>query len=149
MLEQQAQQAYESTKQELDAHTETMKQREAEVAKMRLRRTIPDWGQDKYAELRSYAESRGLDPKIFNDLTSAPLIEMINDSYSMSSASQSVDKAVAKRKQSRPQRRNAKRKPQDTRGKLAKARQDFNANPGQRGRFAEMKTQELQMERRR
>lgn len=146
MLEQQAQQAYDATAKQISEQKETLKQREAEVAKMRLRRTIPDWGNEKYNALRDYASQRGLDPQIFSDITSAPLIEMINDSMSMRTAGESVEKTVSRRK-AKPGKRHVKRQPRDARGKFQKAQQDFQNNPGQRGRFSEMKLQQLQMER--
>lgn len=142
-MEQQAQQAYQQHMHQQDEQVQQVRSRDAQIANMRLRRTIPNWGNEKLGELREYASSRGYDPKLFSEITSAPLIEMIEESYRLNNPSQTVERTAKKRTRGKPQRQ-AKRVDKSKRGEVKRANDAFAANPGQKGRFAAKRLAEFQ-----
>lgn len=125
------------------------KRREAEITRVRLARTIPGWGQEKYREMRQEAVNRGFTADEFNDKTDHRFFEMLHDSMLLRSASQTVGD-VRQSKLSKPPRggRNVQRQPRDSRGKFERAKRELHQNPGQKGRFAAMKREQLTRERR-
>ena len=142
-MEQQAQNAYQQHVQQQNEQMQQVRSRDAQIANMRLRRTIPDWGNEKLGELREYASSRGYDPKLFSEITSAPLIEMIEESFRLNNPSQKVERTAKKRTKGRPNRQ-AKRVDKSKRGDVKRANDAFAANPGQKGRFAAKRLAEFQ-----
>jgi hypothetical protein len=134
-----------ATKQRDDA-TAMRKQREAEITRIRLQRTIPNWSREKYAEMREFATQRGYTQEEFNDVTDHRLFELLHDSMQLRSASDTVSNVQRKRKADAPRGRGG-RAPRDKQGRYEKSRKEFHDNPNQKGRFAAMKAQELAKER--
>lgn len=125
---------------------DTSMAREAELTRTRLSKTIPGWSNELYSEIGQYAQSRGLDPQLFQSITNPAVMEMFFDSMQLRSAG-SKAKTVGKRRASKPQAQNAPRTGRDVRGRFASAKQNFESNPGQKGSFAAMKEAQLRMER--
>lgn len=121
--------------------------RKAEVARMRLSRTIPGWSREKHQELGSYALSRGYSAEEFNENLDYRFLELLHDSMQLNTASRTVKNVKRQRKAGQPAR-NARPQPRSADGKYRKAKQDFHENPNQRGRFAAMKLAEMRKERR-
>ena len=147
--EMQAQQfhgAYKQTNDMLNEREQQIRTRAAEVANLRLHRTIPNWGNEKLGQLREYAAQRGYDPKLFSEITSAPLIEMIEESYRLNNPSQTVERTAKKRTRGKGPQRQAKRVDKSKRGEVKRAQEAFKANPGQKGRFAAKRLAEFQAE---
>lgn len=124
------------------------RERKAEIARVRLARTIPNWGRQKHQELGEYAQSLGYSADEFNENLDYRFLEVLNDSMQLRRAGETV-KNVKRRKKAGGPARNAQTPVRGPDGKYRKAQQDFAANPGQKGRFAEMKMRELERERRR
>ena len=145
--EQQVMGALAHIKQQHKEAQEKQTKREADLALVRLRKTIPGWSNDKYRELGEYTQSRGLDPSLFNTVTNPAVIEMFHDSMMYRQAG-SKAKTVSKQKVSKPANANAPTRVRDARGKFVSAKQAFDAAPNERGAFAKMKEAQLAMERR-
>ena len=143
--EQQVSQALEQIKARQKQAYDTQMQREAELTRTRLKKTIPGWSNETYDGLREYAVSRGLDPTLFNSITNPAVIEMIHDSMQLRSAG-SKAKTLSKRKSQKLSTANSPTRVRDARGKFASAKQAFNDTPNQRGAFAKMKEAQLAME---
>ena len=62
--EAQAKQALEKITTQQQEQWKLRVEREAEITRTRLRRTIPNWSNELYGELGKYAESRGLSPAV-------------------------------------------------------------------------------------
>ena len=135
------------TKQEQEAK-QRERERKAEIARVRLARTIPNWSREKHRELGEYAMSRGFSQEEFAENLDYRFLEILNDSMQLRSAGDRVKQVRRKKKGSGP-RRNAANPERGTDGKFRKAQADFRNNPNQRGRFAEMKLQQLRKETRR
>lgn len=144
--ESQVMQALEQIKSKQKAAYDTQLQREAELSRTRLKKTIPGWGNELYGTLRDYSEKRGLDPMLFNAITNPAVIEMIHDSFAYRSAG-SKAKTVSKSKSQKLANANSPTRVRDARGKFASAAQAFNDSPNTRGAFAKMKEAQLAMER--
>lgn len=145
--EQQVTQALEQLKQQqMTAHQQRM-QRESELALTRLRKTIPGWSNETYGQLRDYAQSRGLDPVLFNAVTNPAVIEMIHDSMQLRSAGGKA-KSLSKRKSQKLSNANSPNRVRDARGKFVSAKQAFEQSPNTKGSFAKMKEAQLAMEKR-
>jgi hypothetical protein len=126
------------------------KNREAQIAQARLRKTIPDWSERKYQELRSYAVKRGYTVDEFNESTDYRYMELLHDSMMLHSADSTVRNVKRKRRRKPPAGgKNVDRSPNTARRREARAKKDFLDNPNQRGRFAAMKAEQLHRERRR
>ena len=143
--EAQAKQALEKITNQQQEQWKLRVEREAEITRTRLRRTIPNWSNELYGQLGKYAESRGLSPDLFNSITDAAVIEMIYDSFSMRTAGQKA-KTVSKRKSQKPAAQNKPVTQRDARGRFANAKANFEQNPNQRGAFAAMKEAQLRAE---
>ena len=124
------------------------RERKAEIARVRLARTIPNWSREKHRELGEYAMSRGFSQEEFSENLDYRFLEILNDSMQLRSASDKV-KQVRRKKKGYGPKRNAAMPERGTDGKFRKAQADFRNNPNQRGRFAEMKLQQLRKEPRR
>lgn len=158
----QARQAYvqlQQQKQALDARIDQIektrseaddkrRQREAEITRVRLSRTIPGWSHSKWQEMRGAAAERGYTADEFDKITDYRYFELLHDSMMLRSASQTVGD-VRLRKQPKPPRgRNKQRQPRSADGRFRKAQQEFRDSPNQKGKFAAMKFEDLQRERR-
>ena len=139
-------QALEHIKNQREQQYRVSMEREADLARTRLTKTIPGWSNEVYGEIGEYAHSRGLDPELFKTITNPAVIEMFHDSMQYRSAG-SKAKTVSKRKASKPQAQNKPVTARDARGRFANAKAQFEQNPGQRGSFAAMKEAQLRMER--
>lgn len=143
--EAQAQQALNQINNQQQQQWKLKVEREAELTRTRLRRTIPNWSNELYGQLAGYAESRGLSRELFNSITDAAVVEMIYDSFSLKTAGQKA-KTVSKRKTQKPAAQNKPMTQRDARGRFANAKANFEQNPNQRGAFAAMKEAQLRAE---
>ncbi len=122
------------------------RERRAEIARMRLTRTIPNWGKEKHRELGEYAMQRGYTAEEFNETLDYRFLELLNDSMQLHQAGDTIKQRRRQRKAAVP-KRDGKPLLRSADGRFKKAQQDFRANPNQRGRFADMKLAQLQKER--
>jgi hypothetical protein len=143
--EAQAQQALNQINEQQQQQWKLKVEREAELTRTRLKRTIPNWSNELYGALANYAEQRGLSRELFNSITDAAVIEMIYDSFSLKTAGQKA-KTLSKRKAQKPAAQNKPVTQRDARGRFANAKAHFEQNPNQRGAFAAMKEAQLRAE---
>lgn len=139
-MEQQAKAAWEEIKRRADETKDHVKKREAEIAKIRLKRTIPNWGNETYQQLRQFAVSQGMDARRFNDETDPVVIEALNALMVLRTAGNKVQ-SKSKRKAQAPRGKTG-RKPRDSRGRFQQI------VPNQKGSFAEKARARLEAERR-
>jgi hypothetical protein len=123
------------------------RERKAEIARVRLARTIPGWSREVHRELGEYAMSRGYTPEEFNENLDYRYLELLHDSMTLKRSAETVKRVRTQANNGGP-RRNSEVPERGSDGKFRKARSEFEANPGQKGRFAEMKMRQLQKERR-
>jgi hypothetical protein len=143
LLEQQSLAAYQEAM-AMDKQTrETVKKREAEIAKVRLRRSIPGWGNEVYGQLRQFAASRGMPPQTFNEITDPVLIEGMHAYMQLSMSGSSVQKRTT-RKGETPRGKAASRQNRSPEGRFA----TMQVEPNTRGSFAEKHKHRLAAERR-
>jgi hypothetical protein len=140
---QRTEQAYQQMQQAEQQQRETVKRREAEVAKIRLRRTIPNWSNEVYGELRDFAAERGMPAEAFNDITDPVVIEALHAYKQMSEGGNRVRKTKSKRRPQAPRNKAQRRQPRDERGKFARKE----VVPNQRGSFADKHRHRLAAER--
>jgi len=139
-MEQQAKAAWEQIQGQREETMAHVKQREAAIAKIRLRRTIPNWGNETYAKLREFAVNQGMPVKQFNDTTDPVVIEALHALMTLRTAGKNVQTKF-------------KRKAQAPRGKTGRVSRDARGRfaevvPNQRGTFAEKARQRLERESR-
>ena len=140
-MEQQAKSAWQQIKSQSDEAKAHMKQREAAIAKTRLKRTI-GLNNEVYSKLREHAVSLGMAPDTFNELTDPVIIEGLHALMQMQTAGNTVQTSN-KRRPNAPRNRTGARAPRDAQGKFAKAK----VEPNVRGSFAEKHRHRLAMER--
>lgn len=141
MIEQQANAAWDEVKRQKSEALQTVKSREAAIAKIRLKRTI-GLNNEVYGELREFAGQSGMAPEAFNQITDPVIMEWAADAMKFRNAGNKV-RVKDKRKAQVPRGRNAKQAPRDARGKFAKT----DLVPNQRGSFADKHKHRLAMER--
>lgn len=143
-MEQQAVAAWNEVKRRKDETLTHVKQREAAIAKVRLKRTIPNWGNETYAQLRQHAVESGMDVKEFNSITNPVLIEALHAQMVMRGAGNTVQK-FDKRKAKPPRGRGGSdaRQPRDVKGRYDR----MTVTPNQRGSFAAKAAERLRLER--
>ena len=124
------------------------RERKAEIARVRLARTIPNWSREKHRELGEYAQTRGFSPDEFNQNLDYRFLEILNDSMQLRRSADTVKQVRRQKKAGGPQR-NAPVAARGSDGKFRKAQEEFRAHPNQKGRFAEMKFRQLQKDRQR
>ena len=142
VLAQQADQAYQHMMQEQKSKLDEVKSREAAVAKIRLKRTIPNWGNEAYNGIREFASSVGMPAQEFNEITNPVIIEALHAYKQLREGASSVQK-LTNRKSSAPRGKAAKRQPRDERGQFMTKKTE----PNQRGSFADKHRHRLAMER--
>jgi hypothetical protein len=142
-MEQQAQAAYQQVTQVNEQTRDTAKQREAAIAKVRLKRTIPNWGNETYNALRSFAAERGMPVRVFNEITDPVLMEAIHAYQTMAQAGSSVQKVKSSRRPNAPRGRGKPGSQRNDRGQFAKKA----VEPNNRGSFADKHRHRLAMER--
>lgn len=122
------------------------RERQSEIARVRLNRTIPGWGEEKWSELGNYALSRGYSKEEYAESVDYRFLELLNDSMQLRQAGDKV-KEVKRQRKARGPKRNARAQPRSADGRYRQAEQAFHDNPNQRGRFAEMKLAQMRKER--
>ena len=158
----QYQQAYQSAQMQANQHAQLVeqiktqrdetrnlqKEREAEIAKERLKVRIPDWSGEKYQALGKIAEDYGYAPKEFFESTDHRLILLLNDVAASKDAAKAVETKVAKAKPKPPRTGSARPQERNERGQYKRAQKAFNETaPGTKGSFAAMKAAQLAAER--
>jgi hypothetical protein len=126
------------------------KKREAEIARVRLTRTIPGWGKEKYAEMREAALDRGYTPEEFGNITDHRYFELLHDSMTLRGADKTIENVTERTRAKRPRRGKGRVSEQsrDSGGRFQKRQREFKENPNQPGRFAAMAEERLRKERR-
>ena len=145
---QQHTQLVEQIKQEREETRKTQKDREAEIARERLKVRIPDWSGEKYRALGELATEFGYSEAEFFDSTDHRLILLLNEVATGKEAAKVVEKKVTKTKTKPPRTASARPQERNERGQFKKAQQEFNeTRPGTKGSFAAMKAAQLRAER--
>ena len=148
MQVQQHNQLVEQIKTEREATRKTQKDREAEIARERLKVRIPDWSGEKYRALGELATEYGYSESEFFDSTDHRLILLLNEVASGKEAAKVVEKKVAKTKTKPPRTSSARPQDRNERGQFKRAQQEFaETRPGTKGSFAQMKAAQLRAER--
>lgn len=148
MQVQQHNQLIEQIRTERDSTREKQKEREAEIARERLKVRIPDWSGEKYRALGEVAKDYGYSEKEFFDSTDHRLIVLLNEVAASKDAAKVVENKVTKTKTKQPRQGNARPQERNERGQFKRAQQAFNQNkPGTKGSFAAMKAAQLAAER--
>jgi len=140
---QQADQGYAQMKEVQDQEKGKLLQREAAIAKTRLSRSIPGWGNEVYGQIRDFAASAGMPAAEFNRITNPVLIEAMHAYQQIREGASTVQNIQTTRKTAAPRGKAARRQPRDARGKYARA----SVVPNQRGSFADKHRHRLAMER--
>lgn len=141
-------QLIEQIKSERDETRNIQKEREAEIAKERLKVRIPDWSGEKYQSLGKIAEDYGYSPKEFFDSTDHRLILLLNDVASSKDAAKAVERKVTKTKTKPPRQGNARPQDRNEKGQFRKAQEAFaESRPGTKGSFAAMRAAQFAAER--
>lgn len=158
----QYQQAFQSAQMQVNQHSQLVdqiraqrdetrtkqKEREAQIARERLKVRIPDWSGEKYQALGKIAEDYGYSPKEFFDSTDHRLIVLLNEVAASKDAARVVESKVAKTKTKPPRTSSARPQDRNERGQFKKAQSTFNeTRPGTKGSFAAMKAAQLAAER--
>lgn len=158
----QFQQAYQAAQMQVQQHTQLVeqirsqreetrskqKEREAEIARERLKVRIPDWSGEKYRALGEIAKDYGYSEKEFFDSTDHRLILLLNEVASGKEAAKVVESKVAKTKPKPPRQSNARPQERNEKGQFKRAAEAFhNAKPGTKGSFAAMKAAQLAAEK--
>ena len=145
MMEQQAAQAFQQVRQHAEETHKLVKKREAAIAKTRLRRTIPNWSNEVYAELREFAVNSGMAPQAFNEITDPVLIEWAYAAKQIADMGRKgTQKRTTKRKANVPTSRQPRQQSRNDRGQFARKK----VEPNVRGSFADKHKHRLAMERR-
>lgn len=142
LQEQQAKQVFEQVKEQADSEKEQHYRREAEIAKERLRRTIPNWGNEVYGQIRDFSMKKGMPAEAFDRITDPVVIEALHAYWNLNTASTKVQ-THTQRKAKPPQSRNARRAPRNERGQFVAKK----VEPNQRGSFADKHRHRLAAER--
>jgi len=158
----QYQQAFQSAQMQVNQHNQLVeqiraqrdetrtkqKEREAQIARERLKVRIPDWSGEKYQALGKIAEDYGYSPKEFFDSTDHRLIVLLNEVAASKDAAKVVENKVAKTKTKPPRTSSARPQDRNERGQFKRAQNTFNeTRPGTKGSFAAMKAAQLAAER--
>lgn len=142
MLHQQSEQAYTQMQAQVEQTRNQVKEREAAIAKVRLRRTIPNWGNDTYSEIRDFAANQGMSAREFNDITNPVIVEALHTAMTIKRANSGVQTSTTRKAQA-PRGKAARKQPRTSQGKFAKTQ----IQPNQRGSFADKHRHRLAMER--
>jgi len=127
---------------------ESRLQREAEIARERLKTRIPDWSSDKYKQLGEVAADYGYSQEEFFQSTDYRMILLLNEVQKSKEAAKVVEKKVAKTKANPPKHRAARPQDRNDRGQYSTAQKQFTeSSPGTKGAFAAMKAAQLRAER--
>lgn len=146
---QQNAQLFEGIQKHIAEAKEATLEREAEVARERLKTRIPDWSADKYKELGSVAEEYGYSSEEFFGSTDYRLVLLLNEVQKGKEAAKVVTERSKKTKTKPPRTRSAAATQQrNEKGQFTNAKKQWeSAEPGTRGAFAQMKAAQLRAER--
>lgn len=145
---QQHNQLVEQIKQEREATRKTQKDREAEIARERLKVRIPDWSGEKYRALGELAQDYGYSESEFFDSTDHRLILLLNEVATGKEAAKVVEKKVTKTKTKPPRQSSARPQERNDKGQFQRAAREFTeSKPGTKGAFAAMKAAQMRAER--
>jgi hypothetical protein len=92
------------------------------VSRARLERSIDNFD-EAYPKMGEYAVSRGVSPKVFQDITDPALIELINDAMKLSEAPDTIDVVSKKTKAKKLKANN--REVRDEKGRFKKRQQNL------------------------
>ena len=141
-------QLLEQLRTERESVTAQQKEREAKIARERLKVRIPDWSGEKYRALGEVAKDYGYSEKEFFDSTDHRLIILLNEVAASKDAAKVVETKVTKAKTKPPRQGNARPQERNEKGQFKRAQQAFNeGKPGTKGSFAAMKAAQLAAER--
>lgn len=115
-------QALAETQKRAQQAKQTAIQRESAIARARLTKVISDFD-TVYPEIGKYAVSRGVNPKVFNQITDPGLIEIIHEAMSSNAAGDTIEKLKHKPKAKKPRGKNLRQR--DERGRFKQAEQRF------------------------
>lgn len=129
---------------------EHAKQREAEVSKQVLKRTIPNWGKEVYGEIQDFAvEQGGYTAQEVAAITDHRWVRMMYANMQNAKSMEQVKEVKRQGKKRGPKNRNAKQPARNAQGRFQSAREDSRANPGDRGKIRNAFEQKLAAERER
>lgn len=134
-MQQQAEQMFEQVQAQVKAQKDTVAKREAAIAKVRLARTIPGWGdkdQNPYGKIREFAVARGMDVNEFNRITNPVLIEALHAQMGIEESKKTVSRK-RKRKPKAPRQRRGRQQERNPQGQFTKAQKDYAKNPTREG----------------
>ena len=81
------------------------RERKAEIARVRLARTIPNWSREKHRELGEYAEARGFSSEEFNENLDYRFLEILHDSMQLNRSAETVKGIRRQKKAGGPSRK--------------------------------------------
>lgn len=126
---------------------ETAREQEAEVSRDILSATVPNWGNELYGSLRTYAiDKLAYTPDDFNDITDHRTIQLIHHHWSTSNAGKTVQN-LTKTETQQPPRGGNLPPSRGADGKFRTVRESWLENPGERGRAADYFQEKLRRER--
>jgi hypothetical protein len=96
--------------------------RQVEIARRRLDMSIPNFDEE-YSKIGEFAVSRGVDQKVFQDITDPVLIEMIHEARTLSETPDVIENLTRKTQAKKSKTRNAVAR--DTKGRYKAADRDF------------------------
>lgn len=145
---QQYQQVSEAIKKQFAEAKEATLQREAEIARERLKTRIPDWSSDKYKALGEVATEYGYSPDEFFSSTDYRLVLLLNEVQKGRDAAKVVTERSKQTKTNPPKTRATRDQQRNDRGQFTNAQKAWQeAKPGTKGSFAAMKAAQLRAER--
>lgn len=125
-------------------YAQEAKQREAEVSKEVLRRTIPNWGNEHLMTLRDHAvQNVGFTAEEFDQITDHRLVRLIHDNWDAKQALAKVQEVKRQGKKRAP-KRGAKPQERNAQGRFNNAKRNFREG---KGSFQDMTAQRLKNER--
>ena len=145
---QQYQQISEGVKKQLAEAKEATLQREAEIARERLKTRIPDWSSEKYKALGEVATEYGYSPEEFFSSTDYRLVLLLNEVQKGKDAAKAVTERSKQTKANPPKNRATRTPERNSQGQFTNAQKAFQeSTPGTKGSFAAMKAAQLRAER--
>ena len=138
---------HERIRQLADTQVEKQKNDQAEISRDILRTTIPNWGNELYANLRTYAvDTLQFTGDEFDNIVDHRHIRMVHDLWKVSNTSATVKGIQHNSQQSRPSGQNMPARQPN--GRFRKAQDLHQRNPGDRNAGRNMRLERLQNERR-
>lgn len=135
-------QQVEQLQQMADEASQKERERKAEIARIRLSRTIPNWSRETWNRITQHAAELGFSQKEMAETTDARLIELIHRSMTLKQAGTTVE-GVRSRQRQRAPNRSARQQPRSADGRFREAERRHREAPS-RETFRAMKFAELQ-----